>query len=182
MPIITNQQLNTLKGGGRELFPALSVDLKQSRYAIVNLSITIMFTGLCYDFKRRPSKEHSEMEQIIRKGHFTPHNIKQSALNCATYDNQTIKNTARTPTGSLHKNKHQLMQLNLTSNQPNIDCHTNLHTFRCPAINNEFKIFHSHVQFLKQQKSVSIVPILNTSHSTIEGMKNACGQFIISFL
>lgn len=182
MPIITNQQLNTLKGGGRELFPALSVDLKQSRYAVVNLSITVMFTGLCYDFTENGFKGDRDKEQLIQEGCFATQNEKKSALNCAAYYNKPIKATTQTPDESPHKAQHQLMQLNLTSNQPNIDCSTNLQTFRCPAINNEIKIFHSHVQFLKQQKKVSIVPILNTSHSTIEGTQNACGQFIISFL
>ncbi|MCL1126271.1 hypothetical protein [Shewanella surugensis] len=149
MPVITNQQLNTLKGGGRELFPALCVDLNQSSQEIVELSITVMFTGLHYG-------------------------LNKSGLNKSGLNNSDINDSGL--------NINQSMQLNLTSNVPNIDDKKNLHAFVCPAIDNELKIFHCNVQFEKCQKSVSITPILNTSRSTIEGIENACGHYIISYL
>ena len=134
MPVITNQQLNALKGGGRELFPALSVDLSLSTQQIVELSITVMFTGLQYHNK------------------------------------------------SLHSHENQSMQLNLTSNLPNTENKKNIHAFVCPAIDDELKIFHCNTLFDKQQRWVSITPILNTSQSMIEGIKGACGQYVISYL
>ncbi|WP_298772295.1 hypothetical protein [uncultured Shewanella sp.] len=182
MPIITNQQLNTLKGGGRELFPALNVDLNQSRNAIVNLSITVMFTGLDYGAKECDVKVHENTELIMQAKHFKTQGENKSKINDEIYNNEYIKTTTHQRAKYPNRYQHQFMQLNLTSNLPDIDNRTNLHTFRCPAIDNEFKIFHCHIQFLKQKKTVSIVPILNTSNSTIEGINNACGQYIISFL
>ncbi|WP_299497164.1 hypothetical protein [uncultured Shewanella sp.] len=172
MPVITNQQLNALRGGGRELFPALNVDLNQSRQAIVKLSITVMFTGLCYGC----NKLKVDGANTIDEGELD-FNTDNSILS-----HQLIETTTHKLNDLPHGNKHQIMQLNLTSNQPNIDNNTNLHTFMCPAIDNELKIFHCSVQFLKQQKTVAILPILNTSNSTIEGINGACGQYTISFL
>lgn len=154
MPVITNQQLNSLKGGGRELFPALSVDLTLSTQKIVKLSITVMFTGLQYNNQ----SHHAHGNQLSKHA-----------------DDISYVDTNK-------RYQNQSMQLNLTSNLPNTENKKNLHAFVCPAIDDELKIFHCNALFDKQQRWVSITPILNTSQSMIEGIKGACGQYIISYL